>query len=304
MILEIIGPLDDDEMDYDNGEEDVPTDSPTYPASDSEITADLHAIEMGVMAHYVFIGGLASQFYEGLEPAGFRMGKKLMWKGDPDILTVREFAKERYMTIIEEDVFTKNRRRPQGYFAEQLERVRFAFKDDYVEPRILQGIQFAAKFAELLTPPSASNQRSVGHLREPTASILCVICLERTRDIVFSCGHFACCSECGDTLDKCPVCREWVSRHKFLVSCEPPDNPDLIKCRLGHVVDGLIDPCGHIGYCGQCDPVLDKWDIGERIDLDVDDVEMMKIANEIQECHYTCRVCQGRIKFHCKVLWV
>lgn len=36
----------------------------------------------------------------------------------------------------------------------------------------------------------------------------CVICLERSCGTVFtSCGHMCACWDCGQLLDKCPICR-------------------------------------------------------------------------------------------------
>ncbi len=36
----------------------------------------------------------------------------------------------------------------------------------------------------------------------------CVVCLEQTPDTVFrECGHMAVCWDCGQLLDRCPICR-------------------------------------------------------------------------------------------------
>ena len=36
----------------------------------------------------------------------------------------------------------------------------------------------------------------------------CVVCLEQATDTVFTeCGHMAVCSDCGQLLDRCPICR-------------------------------------------------------------------------------------------------
>lgn len=36
----------------------------------------------------------------------------------------------------------------------------------------------------------------------------CVICLSDLKDTVFvPCGHYYCCSNCSQKLDKCPICR-------------------------------------------------------------------------------------------------
>ena len=36
----------------------------------------------------------------------------------------------------------------------------------------------------------------------------CVVCHERAREVAFDpCGHFVCCSECGERVSTCPLCR-------------------------------------------------------------------------------------------------
>ena len=36
----------------------------------------------------------------------------------------------------------------------------------------------------------------------------CVVCHERKREVAFDpCGHFVCCSECGERVSTCPLCR-------------------------------------------------------------------------------------------------
>ena len=43
--------------------------------------------------------------------------------------------------------------------------------------------------------------------------MLCVICLERPRDIVIlNCGHVCACRECSEQLENCPICRRNIDR--------------------------------------------------------------------------------------------
>ncbi|KAK9816435.1 hypothetical protein WJX72_000210 [[Myrmecia] bisecta] len=39
------------------------------------------------------------------------------------------------------------------------------------------------------------------------AASLCVVCLERQCDMVFTCGHLCACERCSRQMDKCPICR-------------------------------------------------------------------------------------------------
>lgn len=46
----------------------------------------------------------------------------------------------------------------------------------------------------------------------------CVVCLENDITMVITtCGHLCCCNECGNHLDKCPVCRKPFNPKKDLV---------------------------------------------------------------------------------------
>ena len=41
----------------------------------------------------------------------------------------------------------------------------------------------------------------------------CVVCHERAREVAFDpCGHFVCCSECGERVSTCPLCRGTIER--------------------------------------------------------------------------------------------
>lgn len=78
----------------------------------------------------------------------------------------------------------------------------------------------------------ATNARDAAHAQEPKLQAsssrtrenllelsLCKICFERPRDIAFPpCGHlgFYNCSECCQTLELCPVCRQTIT-HKLVV---------------------------------------------------------------------------------------
>ena len=41
---------------------------------------------------------------------------------------------------------------------------------------------------------------------------LCIICMEKPRDIVFvDCSHLCCCQACSDKVTNCPLCRKQVT---------------------------------------------------------------------------------------------
>lgn len=69
-------------------------------------------------------------------------------------------------------------------------------------------------------PLPASAQRQPSSLRreasganaaaaEPREDQVCPICLTNAKDLAFGCGHM-CCRECGENLDRCPICRETI----------------------------------------------------------------------------------------------
>ena len=43
---------------------------------------------------------------------------------------------------------------------------------------------------------------------------LCAVCLERPREVVFSCDHFVVCQPCANAVAECPVCREPVTERR------------------------------------------------------------------------------------------
>lgn len=43
--------------------------------------------------------------------------------------------------------------------------------------------------------------------RRALDALSCVVCLDRQREIAFPCFHFCACSECGNALKECPICR-------------------------------------------------------------------------------------------------
>eukprot|EP01065_Artemidia_motanka_P008134 TRINITY_DN14067_c0_g1_i1.p1 TRINITY_DN14067_c0_g1~~TRINITY_DN14067_c0_g1_i1.p1 ORF type:complete len:242 (+),score=29.47 TRINITY_DN14067_c0_g1_i1:159-884(+) len=42
----------------------------------------------------------------------------------------------------------------------------------------------------------------------------CVVCLDASREVVFSCGHLCCCRICSELVDICPVCRQEISARR------------------------------------------------------------------------------------------
>lgn len=42
----------------------------------------------------------------------------------------------------------------------------------------------------------------------------CVICLDRKRQVVFSCRHFVACHICSEHLTRCPICRAAIARRE------------------------------------------------------------------------------------------
>jgi hypothetical protein len=73
----------------------------------------------------------------------------------------------------------------------------------------------------------------------------CIICVERSRSIMFNCEHFICCSECALKCTSCPICRSPItSAIPFVpVNSEenvsrPPHPPATI---VVPIVDAIID---------------------------------------------------------------
>ncbi|WVZ95202.1 hypothetical protein U9M48_040996 [Paspalum notatum var. saurae] len=64
-------------------------------------------------------------------------------------------------------------------------------------------------------PPMPSAQRQSSSLRRaasaqpsaPRDDQVCPICLTNAKDLAFGCGHM-CCRECGESLTRCPICRQ------------------------------------------------------------------------------------------------
>ncbi|EMS57413.1 hypothetical protein CFC21_098139 [Triticum aestivum] len=62
-------------------------------------------------------------------------------------------------------------------------------------------------------PASSSLRREASSANaaaaEPREDQVCPICLTNAKDLAFGCGHM-CCRECGENLDRCPICRETI----------------------------------------------------------------------------------------------
>lgn len=41
--------------------------------------------------------------------------------------------------------------------------------------------------------------------------LICVVCLDRQREVAFQCRHFCSCEECAAALKECPLCRARVN---------------------------------------------------------------------------------------------
>lgn len=84
-----------------------------------------------------------------------------------------------------------------------------------VELGILGRSTGKAKRVAPAPPPAALRQQSslrrgasnVGAASAPRDDQVCPICLTNAKDLAFGCGHM-CCRECGDSLTRCPICRQ------------------------------------------------------------------------------------------------
>ncbi|GIL74293.1 hypothetical protein Vretifemale_4339 [Volvox reticuliferus] len=79
------------------------------------------------------------------------------------------------------------------------------------EPGALQGMG-AEELGELAAKMEAALSRVRAAQLQAAAErdLLCPVCWERRKGLVFGCGHQTCCS-CGEKLAACPICREPVS---------------------------------------------------------------------------------------------
>lgn len=52
------------------------------------------------------------------------------------------------------------------------------------------------------------------------ATVECIVCKDRMRDVVFLCGHFACCEDCGTACgNRCPICRGETRPFRKVFGC-------------------------------------------------------------------------------------
>lgn len=72
---------------------------------------------------------------------------------------------------------------------------------------------FASDGAEVTTAPKtgSSNNTLQRKLQELEEEVMCTICMERKRDLVFLCGHSVC-AKCGDNLRTCHMCRKPIGK--------------------------------------------------------------------------------------------
>lgn len=81
---------------------------------------------------------------------------------------------------------------------------------------------------------------------ESFPEIVCVICLERQPEILYSCGHFIACKKCNEDLTVCPVCR---------ISNPNPKKPTYFsRCKGCHQekVAILCINCNTMELCEEC----------------------------------------------------
>jgi hypothetical protein len=75
----------------------------------------------------------------------------------------------------------------------------------------LEQLDVAALASRLQTPQGEKASR-MRRLEAPE----CVVCLERARAVAFlPCGHFCVCSNCGQRLDECPICRNSTRKQRI-----------------------------------------------------------------------------------------
>lgn len=82
--------------------------------------------------------------------------------------------------------------------------------------------------------PETPNSENFGELKQKLDNIhqalLCKICMDATIDTVFCpCGHWVCCSECGQNIEKCPLCRTKITLHQKVYM----DLPTILNCTNG-----------------------------------------------------------------------
>ena len=66
----------------------------------------------------------------------------------------------------------------------------------------------ASGTAQGRTHSTASQAGASGNGGNDRGDNTCVVCLEQATDAVFTeCGHMAVCWDCGQLLDRCPICR-------------------------------------------------------------------------------------------------
>lgn len=84
----------------------------------------------------------------------------------------------------------------------------------------------------------STDSKNIGELKQKLDNIqralLCKICMATLINMVFCpCGHCVCCSECGENLDKCPLCRTSITLHQRvymdlpgILNCNPKESTD------------------------------------------------------------------------------
>ena len=46
----------------------------------------------------------------------------------------------------------------------------------------------------------------------------CIICYNKPRNCLFECGHYICCNNCIEKINKCPLCRQNININKYEVT--------------------------------------------------------------------------------------
>ena len=67
-----------------------------------------------------------------------------------------------------------------------------------------------------LTRANAANKAEKASRKRRLEAPECVVCLERAREVAFvPCGHFCVCSNCGQRLWECPICRKSTRKQRI-----------------------------------------------------------------------------------------
>jgi hypothetical protein len=108
---------------------------------------------------------------------------------------------------------------------------------------------------ESMTTRSSSITSSHTKMSDVELISSCSICMTKEKNILFSCSHVACCSDCvrimleSIRIMKCPICRQsvkWIRKIYY--------DTNFLTCRRCNVnlADCYQNPCEHTLYCVAC----------------------------------------------------